>query len=362
MLSSLLLFSTITSLSFAFTPKSIARRHFIQDENLVEVKRKFSHPSSPLQIMPLREPLSSSTPQQEQEEENTFTLFNDLDNIYTSASITIKCPFIKRRVADTIDNVSMILRFLIVRHKSLLNVESSLDLLDDTIIPNLPTMERRSMMLPVTHKLKIWDAVADDVEVIPGCKAIGRHVLKTPDGNILKHRGLPMDVIRNIIIKDWAGQAGPGPENNHKGYYITGKLNSTIYRDDCLFDGPDPDMPVRGLRKYLSAASNLFDAKHSRATLLSLETIQEATANVGTGAGAGGIIEVTWEISGVLMLPWRPKVKPWSGWTRYHLDEDGLVAFHEEGWDISTIQAFVDTILPEVGERIWGGKEQIEAA
>lgn len=118
----------------------------------------------------------------------------------------------------------------------------------------------------------------------------------------------------------------------------------------------------RGLRKYLNAASNLFDAKHSRATLLSLETIQEATANAENGVGAGGIIEVTWEISGVLMLPWRPKVKPWSGWTRYHLDEDGLVAFHEEGWDISTIQAFVDTILPEVGERIWGGNEQIEAA
>lgn len=244
-LPSLVLFSTITKLSFAFTPQSIVRSHLRQDENRVEVKRKFSHPSSPLQTMSVQVPLSSIPPQQEEGEENAFTLFNDLDNIYTSASITIKCPFIKRRVADTIDNVAMILRFLIVRHKSLLNVESSLDLLDETIIPNLPTMKKRTMTLPGTQKLKIWDAVADDVEVIPGCKAVGRHVLKTPDGSILKHRGLPMDVIRDIIIKDWAGKAGPGPDNNHKGYYITGKLNSTIYRDDCLFDGPDPDMPVR---------------------------------------------------------------------------------------------------------------------
>ena len=58
---------------------------------------------------------------------------------------------------------------------------------------------------------------------------------------------------------------------DHKGYYITGKLNTTIYRDDCWFDGPDPDMPVRGVRKYLNAASQLFDVSASTAELLSLE-------------------------------------------------------------------------------------------
>ena len=42
-----------------------------------------------------------------------------LDSLYTNSSSSIKCPFWRRRVADTIDNVAMIMRFLVVRHKSL---------------------------------------------------------------------------------------------------------------------------------------------------------------------------------------------------------------------------------------------------
>eukprot|EP00553_Chaetoceros_curvisetus_P012469 CAMPEP_0204638998 /NCGR_PEP_ID=MMETSP0717-20131115/41355_1 /ASSEMBLY_ACC=CAM_ASM_000666 /TAXON_ID=230516 /ORGANISM="Chaetoceros curvisetus" /LENGTH=148 /DNA_ID=CAMNT_0051658937 /DNA_START=276 /DNA_END=722 /DNA_ORIENTATION=- len=131
-------------------------------------------------------------------------------------------------------------------------------------------------------------------------------------------------------------------------------------------------MPVRGLRKYLSAASNLFDAKHSTATLLSIDIEQEGRITQELqrdqdkdpvrGFGAGGIIKVTWNIEGVLMLPWRPKVKPWTGWTKYHLDEEGLIEFHEEGWDISALRAFVETIWPELGDKIWVKSNELEPA
>ena len=240
--------------------------------------------------------------------------------MYTSSSTTIKCPFFKRRIADTIDNVAMITRFLIIRHKSL-----------------WPSLD-----------------IAMDMEFMqaPGCKAIGRHIQTNADGTSIKHKLLPLETILQIIVHDWS-------PTNHKGYYITGKLNSTIYRDDCLFDGPDPDMPVRGVRKYLGAASNLFDSSQSFATMLNVEIVEKEDKYKVNHRGFGGrVIQVRWSMEGVLMLPWRPKVKPLSGWTKYYVDEEGLIAYHEEGWDISVMEAFVGTILPEVGDRIWGERPE----
>lgn len=225
-----------------------------------------------------------------------------LDNLYTQTS-SIKCPFFKRRAADTVDSLSMIIQFLYIRHKSL-----------TSLVPFQP----------------------------PGCRAVGRHVQLAEDGSVYKTRGLTIKEISSVIEKDWTT-----PENvsamSMKGYYITGKLNSAIYRDDCMFDGPDPDMPVRGLRKYLDAASKLFDSRKSYAELLSLDYDETARC-----------VDVTWRLSGILMLPWHPSVKPWTGKTRYHIDDEGLVYMHTEEWDISVLEAFVCTVLPETGAKIWG--------
>jgi hypothetical protein len=149
-----------------------------------------------------------------------------------------------------------------------------------------------------------------------------------------KSPNLSIQQLADIIRKDWR-------EDTLKGYYITGKLNTTIYRDDCLFDGPDPDMPVRGLRKYINAASQLFEHQTSTATLKSLEIVDDRTIMVG------------WELEAVLHLPWHPKLPVWTGSTTYHLDEDGLVYFHEDAWDMSVFQAFTETFFPSVASRIW---------
>ena len=122
------------------------------------------------------------------------------------------------------------------------------------------------------------------------------------------------------------------------GYYITGMLTKSIYRDDCFFDGPDPDMPVRGLKKYLLSASNLFDRKHSRADIIRPVVLTQSDSE--------RTIQVFWRLEGVLNLPWHPHMKPWTGNTVYHLDKDGLVERHVEQWDISVLDAFVSTLLP----------------
>ena len=93
-----------------------------------------------------------------------------------------------------------------------------------------------------------------------------------------------------------------------------------------------------GLRKYLSAASQLFDPRQSRAELLSIKSDES-------------VVEVAWRLGGVIMLPWHPTVEPWTGKTRYHVGPDGLIYHHEESWDISVWRAFASALYPE--SRVW---------
>ncbi|KAG7357374.1 DUF2358 domain containing protein [Nitzschia inconspicua] len=225
-----------------------------------------------------------------------------MDVLY-SKSLSIKCPFIRRRTADFLDGMDMVMRFLIIRHKS----------------------------LPL-------------IGPPPGCRSLsdstGRH----------KRTHLPLADLVETIRQDWK-------THNHKGYYITGRLNTTIYRDDCFFDGPDPDMPVRGLRKYLNAASQLFDTATSTAELISLELgqVRSETGETKTllPKDTHATIVARWQLQGVLHLPWHPALPKWRGTTVYHLDETHLVYRHEEFWDISVLQAFTQTLWPQVGNRIW---------
>eukprot|EP00977_Amphora_coffeiformis_P001686 scaffold326_cov165-Amphora_coffeaeformis.AAC.3 len=199
-------------------------------------------------------------------------------------ALSIKCPFLRRRASDSLDSLEQVLRFIIIRHKSL----------------DLPPVGWRC------------------------------------EGDVCaKEKHLPTAVVVERIRADWK-------TSNHKGYYITGKLSTELYRDDCFFDGPDPDMPVQGLRKYLNAASQLFETKTSVAELLSLTHDPETD-----------LIKATWKMNGVLRLPWRPALPEWNGTTTYHRDKDGLIYKHTETWDLSVAQAFLKTLWPELADILW---------
>jgi Uncharacterized conserved protein (DUF2358) len=204
-------------------------------------------------------------------------------------AVSVKCPFFKRRFVDMLDGIDMVLRFLVIRHKSL-----------DIFGP------------PPGHRSKF------------SCEE--------------KTLGLTTSQLVEAIRRDWREETG-------KGYYITGNLNTTIFRDDCLFAGPDPDMPVQGLRKYLNAASQLFDRSKSCADLLSLDTSLDASGNT--------VVVARWRMNGVLRLPWKPTLPEWTGSTTYHFDNKGLIYLHEETWDMSVWQAFMKTFAPKISERIW---------
>ena len=218
-------------------------------------------------------------------------------NVWYDKSLLVKCPFFKRRMTDFLDGADMVMRFLIIRHKS------------------LPLIGPPPACRPT---------IAKDT----------------------KQMHLDRNTLMETIRRDWR------PDNQHKGYYITGRLNTTIYRDDCLFDGPDPDMPVRGLRKYLNAASQLFDKSTSTAKLLSLE-IGDSLDPDFWGSKTKFTIVARWELKGVLHLPWHPALPVWTGRTTYHFDDEHMIYRHEEHWDISVAQAFTQTLWPEVGNVLW---------
>lgn len=228
----------------------------------------------------------------------------------------------------------------------------------------------------------------------PGCRALSTSPSSDGWNSNSKRTHLPLNVLMETIRNDWRPDDAGLDTNHrhhpqwttyqrHKGYYITGRLNSTIYRDDCWFHGPDPDMPVKGLRKYLNAASQLFDTKTSTAELLSLDVMEDNDNDDDNNNDDGNDdahhhryhrhkikntrqkrtdshrrhplppIVATWRLQGVLHLPWHPSLPVWTGRTVYYLDDEHLIYRHEEYWDISVFRAFTQTLFPRLGNMIW---------
>jgi hypothetical protein len=239
-------------------------------------------------------------------------LLQSFQRHYDNATL-IPCPFFRRRVADALDSVDLLIRFFIIRHKSL--------------------------DFSLSYQPAAWRCKGDT----------------TP-----KQIGIAIHDLAQVIRHDWHGG---GTTNHNKGYYITGRLSHAIYRDDCYFDGPDPDMPVRGLRKYLNAASQLFDHKRSFAELLNLEIVRRdddritaaattAPSSASSAAYSDYVVVAYWRLNGVLKLPWRPILPELTGRTYYYPDADGLIYRHVEQWDQSVLQAFAGTFWPPIQSQL----------
>ena len=122
-----------------------------------------------------------------------------------------------------------------------------------------------------------------------------------------------------------------------------------------------PNLQVKGWRAYTAAVANLFDPAESHADMISIRPVDDDT------------LEMRWRLEGVLKLPGRPRIKPYTGTTRYtmqqrhglqtaessllivpdtrryNLNRDHLVQSHVETWDISAFDAFASAIIPGFG-------------
>eukprot|EP00290_Baffinella_frigidus_P009938 CAMPEP_0180125348 /NCGR_PEP_ID=MMETSP0986-20121125/5141_1 /TAXON_ID=697907 /ORGANISM="non described non described, Strain CCMP2293" /LENGTH=228 /DNA_ID=CAMNT_0022064757 /DNA_START=49 /DNA_END=732 /DNA_ORIENTATION=- len=145
----------------------------------------------------------------------------------------IRCPFFRRRGTDMLEAALAVGRFVLARHKSL------------------------AMPLPYLEDVA---AVGEGAR----CAEAGATAMAVED--VLK-----------VIEADYTVRQ----------YYVTGKLTKGIYAADCYFDAPDPDMPVRGRRKYVDAISHLFVKRESRIDLLSIEALPPgAVPEANWAAGA----------------------------------------------------------------------------
>ena len=252
--------------------------------------------------MPPGEEIVSIPQQQQQQHLNTIEQYclEKIDGWYTESQ-KVKCPFFRRRYGDMLDNLEWITRNIIVRPSC------------------------RSSLGPVQ--------ACQPIKVEVGSrKGLYKSILKTKD--------LPIERIISIIRRDWEGNNHNNNNNNRsKGYYVTGKLSTNIYRDDCWFISPDPDLPIQGLRKYVGIASHLFDSKTSYSELLSLQ--QHLDMENDDDDEPQQTILAEWKLSLTLKLPWRPSLPPFTGTTMYKLDQDHLIYQHEETWDISLLDAFL---------------------
>lgn len=203
----------------------------------------------------------------------------------------IKCPFWRRRFTDTTNTLSQIVRWAIrTRHKSL----------------TLPTFLLPPLDKCNSHHAKLLELSISD----------------------------RLNMIRDDFVK--------------RQYYVTGRLSVPLYRDDCLFDGPDPDGRVRGVRKFVDAAGGLFDARMSKVELIDIYE-EQIHDDINIENCEDVCVVAHWRLEGALMLPWRPRIKPYVGSTTYKFDKDGLIAEHVETWQISVVDAFLSVIFDGFG-------------
>ncbi len=225
-----------------------------------------------------------------------------LEDSYAYTERYIKCPFFRRRYGDILDDVEGFVRFALVR----------------------PYFQDSTARLGPRIS----------------CKSIGKGT---------KEKHLSVEKLLQILRKDWRSPSSKNGTTdattiNEKGYYVTGRMSTNIYRDDCYFSSPDPDLPLKGLRKYIGVASHLFDSRASNSKLLSLKEIPGAKYQ-----HPSRIIEAEWKMALTINLPWKPKLSEFTGSTLYFLDEENLICKHQETWDISVLDAFW-SMLPRFKE------------
>lgn len=188
---------------------------------------------------------------------------------YYAKSETVKCPFFRRRCSDLLDHLEWFLRRFLFHP------------------------DRSHLLGPPLSCLHV------------GCA---------------KTTNLSKAMLVELIRRDW---------NRRKGYYVNGQLTTSIYRNDCLFESPDPDLPIKGLRKYLGVAAKLFDRKSSHSELVSLQYVSDDT------------ILANWTMEITLKVPWRPRIPKFSGTTIYYLDDEHLICCHSETWELPVLSAFL---------------------
>jgi hypothetical protein len=88
--------------------------------------------------------------------------------------------------------------------------------------------------------------------------------------------------------------------------------------------------------EYARAVNKLFDQETSRAEIISV-TVNDAIANT---------ITVTWRLSGKVNVGPGLKIKPYICYTDFTVNNDGLITFQEDRFDIPGWDIVLSSIFP----------------
>lgn len=138
--------------------------------------------------------------------------------------------------------------------------------------------------------------------------------------------GLGVEQVCDILEKDL----------RERKYFITGNLTTAIFDDECRFRDPTND--IVGLSRYKKALDILFDPPKSTLDLISIEVVREQ--------GKDPYIQAVWMLGGYLKLPWNPYIRPFKGTSTYTINEKGLISLQSQEWDISALDALIQTFTP----------------
>ena len=141
-----------------------------------------------------------------------------------------------------------------------------------------------------------------------------------------KMTGLGVEQVSEILEKDLG----------ERKYFITGNLTTGIFDDECRFRDPTND--IVGLSRYKKALDILFDPRNSTLDLISIGVVREE--------GKDPYIKASWTLGGYLKLPWNPYIRPFKGTSTYTLNEKGLISLQSQEWDISALDALIQTFTP----------------
>ena len=177
------------------------------------------------------------------------------------------------------------------------------------------------------------------------------------NNNNKKTTGLSLGEIAARLAVDLSqGHAGTG------GYFLTGDLDESIFRDDCVF--VDPTNRVSSLAQYRSALRILFDPTQSEIQLLPLNegsnnssnddgndsnnnnrSIRQRVSSTSSSPSTSSLLRVdatartiTAKIRsrGALQLPWHPYVTAYESIIVYSVDPSGLIAQQSQTWPSKT--------------------------
>ena len=141
---------------------------------------------------------------------------------------------------------------------------------------------------------------------------------------------LPLSQLASRLEVDLVvGHTGQG------GYFISGDLDESIFRDDCSFI--DPTNRVNSLSQYRNALRILFDPNQSHVQLVRPIVIDEQERT----------LTATIRSWGVLQLPWRPYITAYESTIVYRVDDsNGLIAEQSQTWSKSAGQALQESFTP----------------